>query len=112
VKSIRKNRQFKQFKENGKRYNKKFFSLVVVKSDDYNKSDFGLAVITSKKIGKAVIRNKVRRWIKGFFRNPENYVPCGFNYLVITRSGIFAYGYKKIWEDLINVIDKIRKDTS
>lgn len=114
VKSIRRNRQFKQFKENGKRYNKRFFSLVVVKNNDYGKtspiqSGIGLAVITSKKIGNAVKRNKIRRWIKEYFRKSKNRIPFNIDYLVITKPGIFEYGYENIIRDLENAIEKIRE---
>ncbi len=110
MKSIRKNRQFKQFKEDGKRYNKRFFSLVVVKNNDYDKTDFGLAVITSKKIGNAVKRNKIRRWIKEYFRRIENFIPFNINYLIVTKPGIFEYGRDNILKDIKNGIEKIRKE--
>lgn len=109
MKSIRRNRQFKRFKENGKRYNKRFFSLIIVKNNDYGKTDFGLAVIISKKIGNAVRRNKIRRWIKEYFRKSKNRIPFNIDYLVITKTGIFEYGRENIIRDLENAIEKIRE---
>ena len=109
VKGIRRNRQFKQFKENGKRYNKRFFNLVMVKNNDYGKSDFGLAVIISQKIGNAVKRNIIRRWIKEYFRKSKNCIPFNTDYLVITKPGIFEYGRENIIRDLKNAIERIRE---
>ncbi|MBC8527770.1 MAG: ribonuclease P protein component [Candidatus Cloacimonetes bacterium] len=109
MKSIRRYYQFKEFRENGKRFRKSFFDLIVVKKDIYRNRDFGLAVITSKKIGNAVKRNKIRRWIKEYFRKSKNCIPFNTDYLVITKPGIFEYGHENIIRDLKNAIERIRK---
>ena len=110
MKNIRKHYQFKEFRKKGHRFKKSFFDLIVLKSDIYGNKDFGLAVITSKKIGNAVKRNKIRRWIKEYFRKPENYIPFNINYLIITKPGIFEYDRDNILKDLKNGIEKIRKE--
>ncbi|MGC9337127.1 MAG: ribonuclease P protein component [Candidatus Cloacimonadia bacterium] len=104
MKPIRKKSDFEKFRNQGKRYDLPFISLVVVENDSYE-DDFGLAVITSKKIGKAVQRNKVRRWIKEFFRQNHLLIPTDKDYLVIAKKGIFEYDYKNIWEDLKKIIE-------
>ena len=110
MKSIRSFNQFKELKKNGKRFRKSFFDLIVVKKDTYGNRDFGLAVITSKKIGNAVKRNKIRRWIKEYFRMSDHSIPLNINYLIITKPGIFEYGRDNILKDLKNGIEKIRKE--
>lgn len=108
MKSIRKKSDFEKFRNQGKRYDLPYISLVVVENDAYE-DDFGLAVITSKKIGKAVQRNKVRRWIKEFFRQNRSLIPADMDYLVIAKKGIFEYGYKNIWQDLKKMVESLSK---
>lgn len=110
VKSIRNYYQFKELRKNGKRFKKSFFDLIVLKSDIYGNKDFGLAVITSKKVGNAVKRNKIRRWINEYFRRLENCIPFNINYLIVTKPGIFEYGRDNILKDIKNGIEKIRKE--
>ena len=110
VKSIRKYCHFKELKKSGKRYKKQFFDLIVTQCNEYKNEDFGLAVITSKKIGKAVKRNKTRRWIKEYFRKPEISILKNFNYLVITKPGIVDYKRENILSDIEDVLEKFREN--
>lgn len=110
MKSIKKIFHFNELKKNGKRYRKRFFDLVVTKCEEYENQDFGMTVITSKKIGNAIKRNKIRRWIKEYFRKSESSILKNFNYLVITKFGIIDYGREKIWQDIKDVIEKFREE--
>lgn len=112
MKPIRKKSDFDKFRNQGKRYDLPYISVVVVENDAYKEDDFGLAVITSKKIGKAVQRNKVRRWIKEFFRQNQAIIPQGMDYLVIGKKGIFEYGYENIWKELKKGMGEMRESTA
>jgi ribonuclease P protein component len=107
MKPIRKKLEFDRFRNQGKRYDFPYISVVIAENDAYKKNDFGLAVITSRKIGKAVQRNKVRRWIKEFFRQNHSVIPPNIDYLVIAKKGIVEYGYKNIWRDLEETIEYV-----
>lgn len=46
------------------------------------------AVITSRKVGKALIRNKLRRRSKEIFRSYQHNLPRGYDILLIARSSL------------------------
>lgn len=109
VKRIRKQKEFDNLRKFGKKYKNGNLDLVVAKPDKYSsldENDFGLAVITSKRIGNAVERNQVRRWIKEWFRQTNFQIKPNLNYLVITKTGIVAAGREKIIKELKNVLKK------
>lgn len=56
---------------------------------------------TSKKVGKAVIRNKARRRLKEATRNilPEHGLP-GWSYVLIGRQAAYDYNFEKLEADL------------
>lgn len=111
MKNLRKQKEFDNLRTHGKRYKQKYLDIVVAYPDENSKiekDDFGLAVITGKIIGNAVKRNKVRRWIKEWFRQTDFSIRPALNYLVITKKGIYKSGRKAIIKELKNALEKIK----
>ena len=63
--SIKKTADFKTVYKLGKVASNRFFAVYAF-PDGKNQMRLGLSI--GKKVGKAVIRNKLRRWIKEYFR--------------------------------------------
>ncbi len=56
-----------------------------------NSSPFNkLGITTSKKLGNAVQRNRARRIIRAAYRLSEEFIPIGFDMVVVARSGIIG----------------------
>lgn len=55
-----------------------------------------LGVTVSKKVGKAVIRNRVRRRIKECYRELEGKLPSGYDFVVVARTSAALADYNKI----------------
>lgn len=53
-------------------------------STPYNK----LGITTPKKLGNAVVRNRARRIIRAAYRESEQYIPLGYDLVVVARNGI------------------------
>jgi ribonuclease P protein component len=91
--SLKKNHQFRMVYNRGKSAANKYLVLFVLKSkDDHNK----LGVSISKKVGKSVERNRIRRLIKESYRALEKDVKVGFDLIVIARQPANAAAYKEI----------------
>ena len=65
-----------------------------------------LGVTVSKKVGKAVVRNRVRRRIKENFREIENQISDGYDYIIVSRVKAAEYDYKKIGSALRYMLKK------
>ena len=61
--SLSKNEDFKSILT-GKKINNKYLTIFFKKLSDKNKKNLNLSIITKKKIGNAVLRNKIKRRIK------------------------------------------------
>ncbi len=61
---------------------------------------FGLTV--SKKVGNAVIRNKVKRRYRDIFAklHKENFTVSGFDYVVIAKQETSGCDFQKLYDDL------------
>jgi len=104
VKRITSRAEFDKLRKHGRRTRTQYFDLVscAIEKD----ADFGLAVIVSKKIGNAVKRNKIKRWIKNFAYTHANLFRSNNDYLVITKRGIYESGRNNIYNELERVLEE------
>ena len=89
---IKRKYEFKILFSKGKFFYAQFINMYIVKNNKtYNK----LAIAVSKKYGKAVDRNRFKRLIKENYREIEDNLACGYNFLFIINKNI-AKEYKQI----------------
>ena len=59
----------------------------------------------SRKVGNAVKRNRIKRWIRGVFRkHPDRFVKS-IDVVVIAKRNIDDFSYAHIQEEFLQVID-------
>ena len=66
-----------------------------------------LGITASRKTGNSVIRNKVKRFLREFFRLHKASFPQGYDILIVTKKGAGSLDYRKVKEELgALVLDK------
>lgn len=80
--TIKKNEEFKKIYKKGTSIVGPYVVIYRMKNNQNNKK-FGITV--SKKIGKAVKRNRVRRLIKEVVIQNYKMFQCNFNYVIVAR---------------------------
>ena len=102
--TLKKNRDFKRVYSCGKSY--ATFYLVLYWY--YNKKDinrYGFSI--SKKIGNAVIRNKLRRRLKEIIRtNEDNHILNGYDFIFIARKPVVKLKFSSLKKDVIKLFKK------
>ena len=100
---IKSNEEYNRIIQNIKPYRTKEFLIFVekLKTDKYK---FGFSI--SKKIGKAVTRNKIKRQIKNIL--DQNIYENNFNCIIMVRKGILDLDYLSINKSLNDVLLKLR----
>lgn len=91
--SLRKKRDFDELYSKGRKYVSGLVVLRVVHKDD-DKIRLGLAV--SKKVGKAVVRNRVKRVFREIFYLEAGKILPGTDLLLIARKGVEAAAFHEI----------------
>lgn len=96
---IRKNEEIASIVKNGKKRQSKFYIIYNIESDFY----FNMyCVSVSKKLGKAHIRNKMKRRTKDILM--KNKMDLGRKYVIIVKKEALDVSYKELEIDLINLI--------
>ena len=80
-----------------------YFSIYYQKS---NKTLYGITI--PKKIGKAYVRNKIKRQMKNIIMNNEKNIQKNFSYVIIIKKDIVKLKYVQIQEQFLNLIKKVR----
>jgi len=75
---------------------------VIFKENGLDISRLGITV--SKRVGKAVKRNRIKRLLREFFRLNKQIFPKGFDVIFVANKGAEGLIYWKIKEELSEII--------
>ncbi len=102
---IKKDSEFRQVYKTGKSFANRLLVMYVVKNNlDINRVGFSV----SKKIGKAVVRNKVKRRMRESFRlySNEDNLKLGYDFVFIARMPISESDFISTQKSMMNLFKK------
>jgi ribonuclease P protein component, eubacterial len=104
LKRLKKNKDFQVVFKQGKSFANRQFVVYVLKQDSQAFSRLGLSV--SKKMGNAVMRNHIKRYIKEMFRGLVDKLEPGTDYIIISRRPVRTMSYQEMEKSLIHVLKR------
>lgn len=110
IKSLRLNNQFKRVYKQGK----SSVTPYVVLYARPVKGVGGFGITASKKIGKAVERNRAKRRIRGLLRKYKDIISENFDIVAVARTRTIDAPYEKLEEAFLKILselDLIKEET-
>jgi ribonuclease P protein component len=101
--ALKKNRDFQMVYKKGKSMAGRHMVLFVLKN---NKPQNCLGISASKKVGKAVVRNRCRRQLKEAYRLLEAGVHVGYDLVILPRAPITEADFAQIKSELRYLLRK------
>jgi ribonuclease P protein component len=98
---------FNKVLKNGKRLKTVFVSICVLKRKDNNEIR-RLGLITSKKVGCAVCRNRAKRRLREIFRTNKHKLTPGLDIIFILKPQIASIGYSKLKTTVLDCLKSAR----
>ena len=100
---IKSSKEYNSIYRNGKKVLGKYIIVYILTNKlEYNR--FGIA--TSKKIGKAVIRNKAKRQLRAIISNNMNKLRTSYDIVIVARYKIGSIDYELLKNDFDKVMGK------
>ena len=102
---LRKNVDFQRVRRQGRSVSNRLMVLIVL-PNKLNHSRFGFAV--SKRIGKAVKRNKIKRQMREAARLLQEQIQEGWDLLFIARLSIREITYQQIEQSVYDLVQEMK----
>lgn len=99
---IKKNREFQLVFKNGKSFANRQFVVYRYKKEGQIKFRIGLSV--SKKVGNAVTRNRIKRYIRQVFLELKDEVHNEYDYIIIARNPSASLNFHETKKSLQHVL--------
>ena len=102
---LKKRVEFISVRNNGSCKKSKFF---IINFQHIPNSENFLGITVSKKVGKAVTRNYLKRIVRSIIRNNINLVPNGILFEVIPKKGAEKSSYHLLERDLVDTLTTLK----
>ena len=113
--TIKKRSEFVRSNKFSNKINAPFFTIQRFTTNNEEKDPhFGFTI--TKKIGSAVVRNKIKRRLKSIIRkllkNDDKYFDLSFNYILICKKEIVRVSFSDLENELMNKFESNKKSKS
>ena len=104
-KILKKSQEYTNIIQKGKNIKNKYFKIFYLPN---NTALYGITI--PKKVGNAVIRNKLKRQIKNIIMENEIKKQKNYNYVIIIKETALDLTYQELRCELINTFKKVGKN--
>ncbi len=107
--SLSKSAEFKSI-ISGRKISNKYLTIFFKKLSDKDIKKLNLSIVTKKKIGNAVKRNKIKRRLKNIMNEATKKIDLNLRYcyLLIAKISVLNDPYENIKQTLFNDFEKIK----
>ena len=109
ITSLSKNAEFKSLL-NGKKMSNKYSTIFFKKLGGKNSNRLNISFVAKKKLGNAIIRNKIKRRLRNIMNEAYKKIDINLNYsyLLVAKKMIFDDKYENVKKNLLIDFKKIK----
>lgn len=103
---LTRSKNIQQVLEKGQKYVGEFFILFI--REELEQEDVKVCFLVPKKLGKAHVRNRVKRLGREAFRRQKHLFGGKLRLVFLARAGGLQWDYKKVFDEIADLAKKIR----
>lgn len=103
---VKDNKEFQEIFRNGKSFANR--QLVIYYRKKENQTHFRIGLSVGKKIGNAVVRNRIKRYLRQAFHELEDEIYPMYDIIIIARQPTKEMGFFEIKKSLTHLLSKER----
>ncbi|WP_138419173.1 ribonuclease P protein component [Aquibacillus sediminis] len=103
---LKKNEEFQQVFKKGKSFANRQLVLYFLKKSDQEHYRVGLSV--SKKVGNAVVRNRIKRYLRQAFLELDDQIADPYDFIIIARNPTKDMDFHQMKKSLTHVLFKTK----
>lgn len=103
---LKKNQEFFHVYQNGEKWIGDYVIFVYLKNYLPHSR---IGIVVSKKVGCAVVRNKIKRQIREIIRVNADLIPKGFDIVIISKVRAKDVKFQVLKEDVLKGFERLRK---
>ena len=109
ITSLSKNSEFKSL-INGKKISNKYSTIFFKRLSGKNSNRLNISFVAKKKLGNAVVRNKIKRRLRNIMNEAYRKIDINLNYsyLLVAKKMIFDDKYENVKNNLLIDFKKIK----
>lgn len=104
---VKKNEEFQQIFKDGHSFANR--QLVIYALEKKEQPHFRVGLSVGKKIGNAVLRNQIKRYLRQAFIDLESDIKPNYDYVIIARMPTRNMGYYELKSSLNHLLKKTKK---
>ena len=110
ISSLSKNEDFK-YLLNGKKISNRYLTIFFRKLSNKKSNYLNISFITKKKLGNAVMRNKIKRRLRNIVYEAIKIISINnkYSYLFMAKKNVFDGEYKLIKKDIFETLKKLKQ---
>lgn len=101
---VKNNKEFQYIFKKGKSFANRQLAIYFIKKADQNHFRIGLSV--GKKIGNAVTRNRIKRYLRQSFHELEDEICGQYDIIIIARQPTKSMDFHEVKKSLIHLLSK------
>ncbi len=102
---LHKRREYLEVLGRGDRVNSSAFVVYILNND---RPCHRLGITASRRIGKAVIRNRIKRRLRSIFRNNKMVIPVPCDVVINVRRSAVDRSYQELEREFLRTVDRWR----
>ena len=106
---LRRRPLFLEVQERGRRVSGSSYLLLALARQGGQGSGARLGITVSKKVGKAAVRNQVKRWVRESYRRMSDLAPSGTDLVVVARATAPERGFAGTSSELRGLLRRLRQ---